>query len=106
MLALRNGEVTEFTIDPRDHGLATATPADIRGGTPEENALAVRRVLAGEPGPHRDIVVLNAAGGLVVAGLADDLEAGLVAAAAAIDDGRAQSCLDGLIRVSHARAGD
>lgn len=106
VLALRNGEVSEFTIDPRDHGMATATPGDLRGGTPEENALAVRRVLAGEPGPHRDIVVLNAAGGLVVAGLADDLEAGLVAAAAAIDDGRAQSCLDGLIRVSHARAGD
>ena len=105
VLALRNDEVTEFTIDPRAYGLATATAADLRGGTPEENALAVRRVLAGEPGPHRDIVVLNAAGGLVVAGLADDLEAGLVSAAAAIDDGRAQSRLDGLIRVSHAHAG-
>jgi len=104
VLALHDGEVTEFTIDPSEHGLAPATAADLRGGTPEENALVVRRVLAGEPGPHRDIVVLNAAGGLVVAGLADDLGAGLARAAAAIDDGRAQRRLDGLIRVSNAHA--
>ncbi len=105
VLALHSGTVTEFTIDPTEHGLAPATAEDLRGGAPEENALVVRRVLAGEPGPHRDIVVLNAAGGLVVAGLADDLGEGLALAAAAIDDGRAQSHLDGLIRVSNAHAG-
>ena len=106
VLALHEGLVTEFTIDPVEHGLAPATADDLRGGTPEENALVVRRVLAGEAGPHRDIVVLNAAGGLVVAGLAADLDDGLALAAAAIDDGRAQAHLDGLIRVSNARAGD
>ena len=105
VLALHSGTVTEFTIDPTEHGLAPATAEDLRGGAPEENALVVRRVLAGEPGPHRDIVVLNAAGGLVVAGLADDLGEGLTLAAAAIDDGRAQRHLDGLIRVSNAHAG-
>jgi anthranilate phosphoribosyltransferase len=105
VLALHDGAVTEFTVDPSEHGLAPATADDLRGGSPEENALVVRRVLAGEPGPHRDIVVLNAAGGLVVAGLADDLGAGLEMAVAAIDDGRAQATLDGLIRVSNAHAG-
>ena len=105
VLALQEGAVSEFTIDPSEYGLAPATADDLRGGTPEENALVVRRVLAGEPGAHRDIVVLNAAGGLVVAGLAGDLGEGLVLAAAAIDDGRAQARLDGLIRVSHAHAG-
>ena len=105
VLALHSGAVTEFTIDPTEHGLPSATAEDLRGGTPEENALVVRRVLAGEAGPHRDIVVLNAAGGLVVAGLADDLGGGLALAAAAIDDGRAQARLDELIRVSNAHAG-
>ncbi len=106
MLALHDGVISDFTIDPGDHGMAPATAADLRGGEPEENALVVRRVLAGELGPHRDIVVLNAAAGLVVAGLASDLATGLELASAAIDDGSAQARLDALIRVSHAHAGD
>jgi anthranilate phosphoribosyltransferase len=105
VLALRNDEITEFTVDPTAWGIAPASVDDLRGGAPEENALVVRRVLAGESGPHRDIVVFNAAAGLVVAGLADDLGAAIELAAAAIDDGRAQACLDALIRVSQAQAG-
>jgi anthranilate phosphoribosyltransferase len=104
VLGLHDGAITEFTIDPSEYGIARATADDLRGGAPQENALVVRRVLAGELGPHRDIVVLNAAAGLVVAGLASDLAAGLELSAAAIDDGRAQACLDALIRVSHAHA--
>jgi anthranilate phosphoribosyltransferase len=103
VLALTDGEIEEFTVDPRDLGLACATPADLRGGAPEENALAVRRVLAGDRGPHRDIAVLNAAAGLVVAGMVDDLATGLELAAAAIDDGRAQATLEALVRVSQAQ---
>ncbi len=105
VLALHDGVVTEFTVDPSEHGFAPATADDLRGGSPEENALVVRRVLAGESGPHRDIVVLNAAGGLVVAGLAEDLRDGIALATSSIDDGRAQAHLDGLIRVSNAHAG-
>jgi anthranilate phosphoribosyltransferase len=105
VLALHDGVVTEFTVDPSEHGFAPATADDLRGGSPEENALVVRRVLAGEAGPHRDIVVLNAAGGLVVAGLAEDLSEGIALATSSIDDGRAQAHLDGLIRVSNAHAG-
>lgn len=105
ILRLRNGSIDESTIDPAALGLPKATPDDLRGGDPEENALAIRRVLAGERGPHRDIVVLNAAAGLVVAGVAADMADGLTLAAEAIDSGRAQARLDALIRVSQAQAG-
>jgi anthranilate phosphoribosyltransferase len=61
-------------------------------------------VLAGERGPHRDIVVLNAAAGLVVGGAVADLADGIVTAGLVIDDGRAQGALDALVRVSQAHA--
>jgi anthranilate phosphoribosyltransferase len=104
VLALADGVIREFTVEPEALGLRRATASDLRGGAPEENALAVRRVLAGDRGPHRDIAVLNAAAGLVVAGKAADLPAGLELAAAAVDDGRASATLDALVRVSQAQA--
>jgi anthranilate phosphoribosyltransferase len=104
VLSLADGSIDEFTVDPAALGLAPATPEDLRGGDPNENADVIRRVLAGERGPHRDIVVLNAAAGLVVGGAAADLAEGLAAAALAIDDGRAQEALDALVRVSQAHA--
>lgn len=104
VLALVDGSIDRFSVDPADFDLRPATPDDLRGGEPAENALAVRRVLAGELGPHRDIVVLNAAAGLVVGGRVPDLGAGIELATAAIDDGRAQGHLDALIRVSQAHA--
>jgi anthranilate phosphoribosyltransferase len=104
VLALDHGTITEFSVDPAALGLAPATADDLRGGEPEENALAVRRVLAGERGPHRDIVVLNAAAALVVAGVADGVADGLGRAEAAIDEGHAQASLDALIRVSQTQA--
>ncbi|MGB3736823.1 MAG: anthranilate phosphoribosyltransferase, partial [Ilumatobacter sp.] len=64
---LSNGEQRSFTIDPADVGIASATSDDLRGGEPEENAEAVHRVLAGDRGPHRDVVVLNAGAALLVA---------------------------------------
>lgn len=96
VLALADGEISEFVIDPAVLGLAPAAPSDLAGGDPDENAEAVRRVLAGETGAHRDIVLLNAAAGLVLAEQASDLPDGLVAAAAAIDDGSAARVLAGL----------
>jgi anthranilate phosphoribosyltransferase len=80
--------VTEFVVDPADHGLDRVDPAAIAGGDPAANVALFDQIMAGDPGPHRDIVVLNAAAGLVVGGQADDLDAGLAAARAAIDDGR------------------
>ena len=69
-------------------------------GGPEENAAAARAMLAGERGPVRDMVVYNAAAGLVVAGLAPDLAAGVPLAAASIDEGRAAGVLERLIEAS------
>ena len=106
VLALRDGEVSEFAIDPADLGLAPATADDIRGGSPENNAEAVRRVLAGDLGPHRDIVVLNAGAALVVAGRVDTVAAGLDLAGAAIDDGRAAATLAKMAEVSQDAADD
>ena len=103
VLALRGGDISSFTVDPADLGLAPATAADLRGGAPEENAEAVRRVLAGDRGPHRDVVLLNAAAALVVADRADDLTTGLEMAAAAIDTGAAERCLAALVTVSNAQ---
>ena len=89
----RDGQVSTYEVDPEALGLALAKPDDLVGGTAEVNAEAARRVLAGDPGPHRDIVVLNAAAGFVAADRADDLAEGVALAQAAIDDGRAEAKL-------------
>jgi anthranilate phosphoribosyltransferase len=103
VLALLDGSIREFTVDPAQLGLQVATADDLRGGDPDENADVIRRVLGGEVGPHRDIVVLNAAAGLVVGGAVADIAAGIDVAGAAIDDGSAQGALDALVRVSQAQ---
>jgi len=91
-----DGEVRTHEVDATAFGLARAEPADLLGGDATVNAEAARRVLAGEPGPHRDIVVLNAAAGLLAGGAVDDLAAGVEAAQACIDDGRAAGVLERL----------
>src|SRR3546814_4767764 len=81
---------------PEDAGLPTAKPDDLKGGDPETNAAAMRAMLGGERGPYRDIVLLNSAAALVVAGRADDLRQGAEMARAAVDDGMAKAVLDRL----------
>ena len=97
-----DGSIQEYEITPEDAGLMRADLDDLKGGEPEENAQAIRDLLKGTTGPYRDIVLLNAAAALKLAGVADDLKAGAALAAAAIDDGRAQSALDTLVRASNA----
>lgn len=99
---LRDGETSTYDVFPQRLGLGSAVVEDIGVGSPEANAEAVRAVLGGRPGPRRDIVLLNAAAGLVAAGRCDDLGEGLVLAAAAVDDGRAAATLDRLVAVSNA----
>ena len=99
--ALKNGAVEEFEVTPEDAGLNRAAPDDLKGGGPEENADAIRRLLAGEPGPFRDIAVLNAAAALVVADKAGDLDAAARMAEAAVDDGAASRALDRLVEISN-----
>ncbi len=92
--------VETFVVDPAELGLAPAELASLRGGDAAANAAMARAVLGGDRGPHRDIVVLNAAAGLVVAGLAGDLAEGLERARASIDDGRAAAVLEDLVGAS------
>ena len=92
-----DGDVREWELDPRDLGLEPADPAALRGGSAAENATIIRAVLAGEPGGRRDAVLLNAAAGLVAAGLAEDLVDGLGLGAETIDSGAAGSRLDALV---------
>jgi anthranilate phosphoribosyltransferase len=88
------------TVDAVDFGLARVELADLRGSDAATNAAIVGEVLSGGKGPHRDIVIFNAAAGLVVAGLADDLAAGVELAGVVIDDGRALRVLESLVHVS------
>ncbi|MFM8836141.1 MAG: anthranilate phosphoribosyltransferase [Actinomycetota bacterium] len=90
-----------FEIDATEIGLGRADVASVRGGLPSENAKIFRELLDGAKGPVRDIVVMNAAAGIVVAGKADDLRAGVEIAAESIDSGAASDVLDNLIRVSN-----
>jgi anthranilate phosphoribosyltransferase len=89
--------VRTYQVDPVSLGLPRVATAELLGGDPAINAELARRVLDGERGPHRDIVLLNAAAGLIVAGAAADLAEGLGIAAAVVDDGRAASRLAGLV---------
>lgn len=102
--ALATEALRRSTVDPAELGLAPATLDDLRGGDAAFNAEVVRQVVAGRPGPHRDIVVLNAAAALVVAGRADDLAGGVALARAVLDDGRAGDRLDRLVEVSRREA--
>jgi len=98
---LKDGTVRRFEVGPEDAGLARAAPEDLKGGEPEENAATMRALLDGRAGPIRDIVTLNAAAALVVAGKADDLEAGAGLAARSIDGGAARAALEKLIEITN-----
>ncbi|HYO60357.1 MAG TPA: anthranilate phosphoribosyltransferase, partial [Actinomycetota bacterium] len=97
---LVEGEVREWTIDPEELGLPVSSLEHVAGGTADENAGMIRDVLAGTAGPHRDIVLLNAAAGLVAAGRSEDMAAGLKAAADAVDSGEAEGRLHLLVAAS------
>ncbi|MGE0747817.1 MAG: anthranilate phosphoribosyltransferase [Rhodospirillales bacterium] len=98
---LRDGKVTAFEVHPRDAGLPVAEPGDLKGGDAAYNAAALNAVLAGQPSPYRDVVVLTAAAALVVADAARDLRHGAALAAVAIDQGKARVALDRMIAITN-----
>ena len=106
VLALDDSVVRSFTVDPVALGLAPAIADELTGGTPDVNAAVVHRVMGGERGAHRNIVVLNAAAALVVAGVADSIEHGLVMAAESIDSGKAAATLARFVEVSQQAAAE
>jgi anthranilate phosphoribosyltransferase len=90
---LRDGKVRTFELQPSDFGVPAAELGALRGGDASENAAIARAILAGERGPKRDAVVVNAGAALCAAGVADSPADGARRAAAALDDGRAQAKL-------------
>jgi anthranilate phosphoribosyltransferase len=97
---LHSGRVDEFEVAPGDAGLPVHPFEAIVGGTPEENAAALRALLAGAPSAYRDAVLLNAGAALVVAGRAQDLRAGAALAAGSIDEGRARAACERLAAIT------
>jgi anthranilate phosphoribosyltransferase len=97
-----DGGVRERVIDPEELGVARASLDELRGGTPEENAAAIRRIFAGEQGGARDAVLLNAAGAIAAGGHADDLREGIELARETLDSGAAAARLDELVEFTRA----
>lgn len=90
---LKNGTVSNFEVTPEDAGLSVHPAESLKGGTPEDNARSLTDLLDGALGAYRDIVLLNAAAALMIAGKVEDLKAGVNLAAAAIDDGHSKLTL-------------
>jgi anthranilate phosphoribosyltransferase len=103
---VHEGVVRSSTVRPEDFGLPRASLRDLRGGDREENAEIVRRVLAAEAGPRRDIVLMNAAAAIVVGGKAHDFKEGVALAAQSIDSGAAAAKLANLIALSQRLANE
>lgn len=93
-----------LSVSPEEAGLPRARIEDIRGGEPEENARALRALLDGQTGAYRDIVLLNTAAALIVAGRVETLTDGVELAAGVIDDGRAAQALAELVRTTSSPA--
>lgn len=102
---LADGQVRTFDVTPEDAGLAVASPDDLKGGEPAANAAALRGVLQGQKNAFRDIVLLNAAAGLIVAEKTDTLREGAAMAAEVLDNGRALARLEQLVAISNEAGG-
>ena len=100
VIEVDEGHTAEWFVEPGQFGIAPAQLEEVAGGSPEENAAATRAVLAGEPGPKRDLTVLNAAAAIYVGGLAADLGEGIAKAATAIDSGAAGNVLERLVEAT------
>ncbi|MFZ1814452.1 MAG: anthranilate phosphoribosyltransferase [Rhizobiaceae bacterium] len=99
--ALENGKVTTFDVTPADFGLSIADESGIAGGDAEFNARSLRQLLEGHKSAYRDMVIMNTAAALIIAGLTDSRMEAAAMAAAAIDNGAANAVLDRLIAVSN-----
>jgi anthranilate phosphoribosyltransferase len=97
---LRNNHIETYYLDPQDLGLPRGRLSDLAGGTAEENVIITKALLKGERGPKRDVVLLNAAGVLLVGSAAKDLSDGLKLAAESVDSGNALRKLEQLVEFS------
>ncbi|MDP2921228.1 MAG: anthranilate phosphoribosyltransferase [Candidatus Omnitrophota bacterium] len=98
---LKNKKVKSYYIKPQDFGIKKAELSDIKGGTVEENASLVKKVLEGEKGPRQDVVLLNASAALIAGGMAKDFKDGIEIARASIESGKAKEKLEKLIEFTN-----
>jgi len=101
---LEGDRIKMYSVSPEDFGFSRASLDNIKGSTPSENAESVRRILSGATGPHRDVVLMNAAAAIVAGDKARNLQEGATLAAHAIDSGRALEKLDQLMKFSQSLA--
>lgn len=97
---LKDGMILNYDIMPEDFGLQRASLDSLKVNSAQQSLAVIRSVFAGEPGPARDIIQLNAGAAIYVAGITDTLEAGIERAGIVLTDGAAQARLDGLIQLS------
>jgi anthranilate phosphoribosyltransferase len=97
----REGQIRLFNVTPEAVGLARSTLADLRGGGSEDNALALSRLLKGESGAYRDVVLINAAAAFLICGKCETLREGVALAARSIDSGAAERALGALVAISN-----
>ena len=97
---LKDGSIFNFTVTPEDLGLSSASASDVQGSSIEDNLAAMNRVLSGEKGPARDIVLLNASAALAAGNAVDNLKQGIMAASESIDSGKAMAKLRALAELS------
>ena len=101
VIEVRAGSIRTFDVDPGALGFSMVEPDQIKGGDAQTNKALAAQVLSGERSPNRDMVVLNAAAGLVVGGVVETISEGVEAASAVLDDGSAATKLDDLVRHTH-----
>ncbi|MFL2770387.1 MAG: anthranilate phosphoribosyltransferase [Rhodospirillaceae bacterium] len=100
---LRKGDISTFSISPEDAGLSTHHANTLKGGEPKDNAKALMSLLEGAKGAYRDIVLLNSAAALIIASKTDDLRAGVIQAAAAVDSGKAKNILERFVAITRGK---
>src|SRR3954462_30555 len=100
VVEVEGDEIRAYTGQPGDAGLPTSPPGAVAGGTPAQNAATTRAILAGEPGPERELALINAGAAIYAGGRADSIAQGVEVAARAIDGGAAQDALDRYLNLS------
>jgi anthranilate phosphoribosyltransferase len=103
VLHLKDGQTTESTLNPSDYGIAQADFQTLKGGDARANAALIKDILSGaDTGPRKDIVVINAAAAIIVAGLADEFAQAIEIADESISSGKAKEALEKMITISNA----
>jgi anthranilate phosphoribosyltransferase len=102
IIELKDGKLTDKVIKPEDFGIPAARLEELKGGDAQTNAKIVRAIIGGkERGPRRDIVLLNAAAVIIIANLVDDFAGAIKIAAESIDNGKAEMCMEQLVKISN-----